>query len=38
MYALFILTGLVVAGVLIGVLRNRTGSDQQVPNPFRRRR
>lgn len=36
MYALAILAGVIVAGVLVGALRNRRNSAHELPSPFRR--
>lgn len=37
MFELTVLSGLILAGVVIGVLRTRKNSDKEIPSPFQRR-
>jgi len=37
MFEISVLTGLILAGVVIGVLRTRKGNEKEMPSPFDRR-
>jgi len=37
MFEISVLTGLILAGVVIGVLRTRKGNEKEMPSPFNRR-
>ena len=37
MFEISVLTGLILAGVVIGVLRTRKGNEREMPSPFDRR-
>jgi len=36
MFEIAILSGLILAGVVIGVLRTRKGNEKEMPSPFNR--
>jgi len=36
MFEIALLSGLILAGVVIGVLRTRKGSEKEMPSPFNR--
>lgn len=37
MFEVTVLTGLILAGVIIGVLRTRKGNEKEMPSPFNRK-
>jgi len=37
MFGVAVFTGMIIAGVLIGVLRTRKNDKQEMPSPFQRR-
>lgn len=37
MFELTVISGLILAGVVIGVLRTRKGNEKEMPSPFNRR-